>query len=498
MFVQASVIAIRAGLMLLAAGLVACGSFAPKSGDSRPAEPASAAEKHWQRVFAGESKVGFVEHSRRQQGASVINSEMLTIELATALTRQTYTSRLDVETTADGALLRVVRESRTPEGHTLIDARRVGDDLVVDIGAGNARSTRKLEAVGALQGDEFARAWLAAVGSGQAQPPLVYRGFDPNRLAIVDVTLTHVEKDAPPFQAKRTTRLGNAQSEQLLTLDAAGQVIDESMRLGGTTLRLVASTEAEARARGERLNHVVAQMQKAPYRIPERDMHAKIRYGFAHGGRAPVLPVGAGQRSWSDDQTTWIQVCASCALDAAALSDEERARALAATPWLNFEDAAFSRRARREAGGATSPARKMARLTSFVRGHMAATTQIDMLGYGSAFEAWKSRRGDCTEYAVLLAAMGRAAGVPTRVVSGLVYARRFEGQRHVFVPHAWVHAWTGNGWESFDAGIGSFDSTHLAFAVSYDGNPAQLFSGIHLAHELKLRSAARVVPAPVK
>jgi hypothetical protein len=140
----------------------------------------------------------------------------------------------------------------------------------------------------------------------------------------------------------------------------------------------------------------------------------------------------------------------------------------------------------------------MARLTEFVRGHMSATAKIDMLGYGSAFEAWKSRRGDCTEYAVLLAAMGRAAGVPTRVVSGLVYARRFEGQRHVFVPHAWVHAWTGNGWESFDAAIGTFDSTHLAFAVSYDGNPAQLFSGIHLAHELKLRSAARVVAAPVK
>ena len=76
----------------------------------------------------------------------------------------------------------------------------------------------------------------------------------------------------------------------------------------------------------------------------------------------------------------------------------------------------------------------------------------------------------------------------------MVYSRGFEGHRHVFVPHAWVQAWTGEGWESFDAAQGKFDSTHLAFAVSDDGNPAKLFAGTVLAHELKLVSAARVVP----
>ena len=117
-----------------------------------------------------------------------------------------------------------------------------------------------------------------------------------------------------------------------------------------------------------------------------------------------------------------------------------------------------------------------------------------MLGYGTAAEALRSRRGDCTEYAVLLAALGRAAGVPTRIAIGRVYARHFEGHRHVFVPHAWVQAWTGTGWESFDAAIGSFDSTHLAFAVSYDGNPLTHYAGIRRSQEMTLEAAARVVP----
>ena len=121
--------------------------------------------------------------------------------------------------------------------------------------------------------------------------------------------------------------------------------------------------------------------------------------------------------------------------------------------------------------------------------------QFDMLGYGTALEALRSRRGDCTEFAVLLAALGRAAGVPTRIAIGRVYARHFEGHRHVFVPHAWVQAWTGTGWESFDAAIGSFDSTHLAFAVSYDGNPVNhLRRDRTLSRELTLTQAARVVP----
>jgi hypothetical protein len=67
----------------------------------------------------------------------------------------------------------------------------------------------------------------------------------------------------------------------------------------------------------------------------------------------------------------------------------------------------------------------------------------------------------------------------------------------VFVPHAWVQAWTGTGWENFDAAIGAFDSTHLAFAVSYDGDPLTHYAGIMLSQQLKLEAAARVVPKKV-
>jgi hypothetical protein len=450
----------------------------------------AAADTHWQSVLAGDRKVGQIEFTRRVEGDRAIRSEKVTLELGRPGRRHSYELHIETHSTLEGLLVRVVRESKAPEGHEFVDARLVDGDLVMSIGPGPRKHTRTLRSVGELRTEEMVRRWL----DDPAQP-LVFRAFDSAKLAVAEIELSRPESVNGAWRVRRVSRLAGVETVTWQMLDARGNVIDERMRLGGVELRLSGATEAQARAPNEALDHVGAQLHASPYRIPNRDMRAKIRYGFAHRGRPPIIPTGAGQRSWSDDRITWIQVCASCPLDATALAEAELEQALAATPWLNYEEPALRNRALRIAGGARSPERKMQLLTDHVRELMSASRQIDMLGYGTALEAFVTRRGDCTEFAVLLAALGRAAGVPTRMVSGLVYARRFEGRRHVFVPHMWVQAWNGNAWRSFDAGIGTFDSTHLAFAVSYDGNPGDLFAGVNLAHALELRSAARVVPA---
>lgn len=62
------------------------------------------------------------------------------------------------------------------------------------------------------------------------------------------------------------------------------------------------------------------------------------------------------------------------------------------------------------------------------------------MGFASASETARTREGDCTEHAVLLAAMLRADGIPSRVVSGLIYADRFAGERNIFAYHMWTQA----------------------------------------------------------
>jgi transglutaminase-like putative cysteine protease len=445
----------------------------------------------WQHVSVEGRKVGHVEITRTALPDGVLETKKLEMWLGKTDRRVRFILRVETESGTNGAFRRLSRELTTPEGHSQTSARVVGADLEIVAGEGRSRTTRRLEgAAHELRSLEFARAWLADVGAGGTPAALRFRSWDPVSARVVEVEMRGVAREGANVERRLRDALGSSVTH--LRADARGNVVREIVGVGAFEFVVEDATKGEARAANAVFDHIAPLLQPAPYRIPARDMRAKIRYAFDNHGIAATIPTGAGQRTWADGRTTWIQVCASCDADAAPLDSPERARALAPSQWLQSSHPSIVNRARRVAAGSADARVKMRRLTTFVRGHM--STKIGMLGYGSALEALETRRGDCTEFAVLLAALGRAIDVPTRVVVGRVYARRFEGSRHVFVPHAWVQAWTGTGWESFDAAIGTFDSTHLAFAVSYDGNAADLLAGTELARKLTMTGAARVVP----
>ncbi|MDZ4164727.1 MAG: transglutaminase-like domain-containing protein [Smithellaceae bacterium] len=74
----------------------------------------------------------------------------------------------------------------------------------------------------------------------------------------------------------------------------------------------------------------------------------------------------------------------------------------------------------------------------------------------NALDTLANRVGDCNEHAVLLAALARAAGIPTGVEAGLVY----QGGR--FYYHAW-NVFYLDGWVTADATFGQLpaDVTHI-------------------------------------
>ena len=76
----------------------------------------------------------------------------------------------------------------------------------------------------------------------------------------------------------------------------------------------------------------------------------------------------------------------------------------------------------------------------------------------NALDTLKARAGDCNEHAVLFAALLRAAGIPAKVCTGLVYTR---GR---FYYHAWNEVFVGE-WKTADALMGQMpaDVTHIKF-----------------------------------
>ncbi|MCL4205090.1 MAG: transglutaminase family protein [Pirellulaceae bacterium] len=89
----------------------------------------------------------------------------------------------------------------------------------------------------------------------------------------------------------------------------------------------------------------------------------------------------------------------------------------------------------------------------------------------TAAEVAKSLEGDCTEHAMLLAALCRARKIPARVAIGLVYYPPAQG----FAYHMWTEVWINDRWIGLDAtlGDGGIGADHLKLAVSsMDGSTA--------------------------
>jgi len=136
--------------------------------------------------------------------------------------------------------------------------------------------------------------------------------------------------------------------------------------------------------------------------------------------------------------------------------------------------------ARSAAGDTKDAGQAVRRIEAFVAEYI--ENKSLSVGYASAAEVAASRQGDCSEFAVLTAAMCRAVGIPAQVVVGVAYVEDFAGLAG-FGAHAWVQAYIGGDpgkWIGLDAafksaGLGGYGPGHIALAVG-DGDPDDFFN----------------------
>jgi hypothetical protein len=95
-------------------------------------------------------------------------------------------------------------------------------------------------------------------------------------------------------------------------------------------------------------------------------------------------------------------------------------------------------------------------------------------GSATATEVLRNGSGDCTEHAVLVVALMRAAGIPARVVDGIVLAANEDGTGQAGY-HAWAEIWLGQ-WIGVDGTVGETGTSarYLEFGID---EPGQIGSG---------------------
>lgn len=108
--------------------------------------------------------------------------------------------------------------------------------------------------------------------------------------------------------------------------------------------------------------------------------------------------------------------------------------------------------------------------------------------YGSssdrATDVLKTKKGDCTEHALLAVALLRAAGIPARRVDGVVYVMNNDKVPALYW-HEWVEAYVGE-WTQLDPTFGQdvADVTHFAVGEESSAEITPLI-GSMVVHELR-------------
>ena len=451
----------------------------------------------WRVVVTSDGVVaGRIGETRGPDGRESVTEQSFVIQergdTATRIVQRTVTRR-----DTDGRVSEIVDERRTGRSVTTTEVRLSAGraDIVQRSPAGRPRRTavalppdiRFDNGMGLLPG------WNPA-----AAPELTFAALNIDALAVERVVIAPAPvQESVPVGGRALIRRsydGDAlRGVQLLLLDADGRVVETRQPIFGTVMSIRAATPAEATAPLVPYRPLQRALVSSPFRIPSRALTGHIRYRFTYrDGIAFPLP-GTGEQSVAPgaDGAT-IDICTECGVGLSA-TPEALTAARRPTAWLQSDSSIIRDLARNAASMGVSDARKMQTLVEVAERQI---TEIDFAGHFSAAEAAMRRRGDCTESAALLAALGRAAGIPTKVASGLVYSREaYHGTANVFLPHSWVLAYVGGRWRSFDAALGNFDATHIALSVG-DGDPRSIAAANQLAGLIVWREMQEVRRRP--
>ncbi|HZP80876.1 MAG TPA: transglutaminase-like domain-containing protein [Chthonomonadaceae bacterium] len=149
--------------------------------------------------------------------------------------------------------------------------------------------------------------------------------------------------------------------------------------------------------------------------------------------------------------------------------------------YLDTDDPAIQKTALALRGQEKNLYRIACRLRDWVHKNMTPDPSIGVPR--SASDIFGRRRGVCRDYATLYATLARAAGVPTRLCSGIVYA---DGR---FFYHAWAESYVGE-WVAFDPTLHDpaqpqdyVDATHIKFA---QGDVTSMFNVVAVIGRLRI------------
>ncbi|MFO0983190.1 MAG: transglutaminase-like domain-containing protein [Planctomycetota bacterium] len=399
--------------------------------------------------------------------------------------------------TADGHLLRVQSSMNASSMVMKVEATVGKGELLVKSGTGDQSYESKLPFMGDLWGPEKIRR-MSVSALKNVGDKLAYQLYEPLQVGgVIKATRTLVgfEDAGSERLARIDEEMEGVPFKNTLWLDAKGGTVKTSsdVPLLGGSAETTRSTKADAlkAAGGNELSGDIfkSSIARSNIRLPQPRSLDRLVLRLVLKDPKIGWPELNDERQKTLEKTASVQLLEirkilpeSAATRPAAVSDENRIY-LEPNAYLQADDPEIKRIAEQVAGKETDAFKAGQALERWVYHNL--TGKGFGVGFASASEVCKNREGDCSEHAVFLAALCRAAGIPSRVTMGLEYLAGMWGG------HAWTEIMVGSQWIALDAtlGIGSVDAAHLRLSASSmkDGFSKDVMSTAQLLGNVEIK-----------
>jgi hypothetical protein len=255
--------------------------------------------------------------------------------------------------------------------------------------------------------------------------------------------------------------------EQTLHVDSAGQIRRTmNSSFGGMEVYRTTKEFATKNITGAKLDLAAAALMKVKRKIQSPTESREMVYNVRMTGDQPAqvfpndprqtLTPGADARS----ARLVVRTLGPEAGEPGAETVDEQF--LRPNAFINSEDKLVVAHATKATAGISDPWLKAVAIEHWVFQNM--KKKNFETAFAPASEVARDLEGDCSEHSVLTAAMCRASGLPSRVVTGMVYDEPHQG----FGFHMWDEVYVNRRWVAIDAAFdeSQVDATHIKLSDS--------------------------------
>jgi transglutaminase-like putative cysteine protease len=462
-------------------------------GSAAEALPAPEAEEQWQVIYLSGQRVGYARtlvSPVTRDGETFVRTEAdthLTLKRFGQVLKMSTATRS--EETLAGDLRTFEFTTTNPPASTSVTSGKVeGTKLAMETTVNNKTKTNQVNwKVGVkttTYQDRLMRNQPLKPGEKQS-----FEAFFPEFAKIGTVKLTAGDFEEVELLNDQTARLQKLTMTQSLVpgikthawVDETGRALKTRTSLIGTDMVSYTVSEEEAikALTVEEIDLGVATLVKTK-RIPNAHETKQVTYHVTIPDEDPaeVLPAGDSQKvAKVSDHVAEVTVTAVPLVDGAKPGEVD-AVYTATSQYIQTDDVEVRKHATQAAGELTDAGAIARAMEAYV------SKTLDKKNYSTALasagEVARELAGDCTEHAVLLAAMLRTKGIPARVVVGLVYVDSLSA----FGGHMWTEANLDGVWVPLDAtlGKGGIGGAHLklddASLDDADGAPLSSFASL--------------------